>query len=75
MLHCCRRESITTEDLFYAHISGMDAMARGLRNAAALKVCLYMCACVGRVPGGLGGKGIACVHVYEREREHTGCTR
>eukprot|EP00879_Flechtneria_rotunda_P002562 GHRR01002761.1.p1 GENE.GHRR01002761.1~~GHRR01002761.1.p1 ORF type:complete len:444 (+),score=143.45 GHRR01002761.1:631-1962(+) len=32
-----RRESITTEDLFYAHISGMDAMARGLRNAAALK--------------------------------------
>lgn len=23
-------------DLFYAHISGMDALARGLRNAAAM---------------------------------------
>lgn len=34
----CRRESTTVEDLFYAHISGMDALARGLRNAAALKV-------------------------------------
>jgi hypothetical protein len=34
----CRRESTSTEDLFYAHISGMDALARGLRNAAALKV-------------------------------------
>lgn len=32
-----RRESVTIEDLFYAHISGMDALARGLRNAAALK--------------------------------------
>ncbi|WIA35467.1 hypothetical protein OEZ86_003904 [Tetradesmus obliquus] len=32
-----RRESISTEDLFYGHISGMDALARGLRNAAALK--------------------------------------
>jgi xylose isomerase len=32
-----RRESTTVEDLFYAHISGMDALARGLRNAAALK--------------------------------------
>lgn len=32
-----RRESISAEDLFYAHISGMDALARGLRNAAALK--------------------------------------
>lgn len=31
-----RRESTAPEDLFYAHISGMDAMARGLRNAARL---------------------------------------
>lgn len=34
----CRRESTSIHDLFYAHISGMDALARGLRNAAALKV-------------------------------------
>lgn len=31
-----RRESTAPIDLFYAHISGMDALARGLRNAAAL---------------------------------------
>ena len=31
-----RRESTSIEDLFYAHISGMDAMARGLRQAAAI---------------------------------------
>ncbi|KAJ7528598.1 hypothetical protein O6H91_15G009700 [Diphasiastrum complanatum] len=31
-----RRESVDVEDLFIAHISGMDALARGLRNAAAL---------------------------------------
>lgn len=31
-----RRESTDVLDLFYAHISGMDALARGLRNAAAL---------------------------------------
>ena len=29
-----RRESTDLMDLFYAHISGMDALARGLRNAA-----------------------------------------
>ena len=29
-----RRESTSVADLFYGHISGMDAMARGLRNAA-----------------------------------------
>lgn len=29
-----RRESFDLEDLFIAHISGMDALARGLRNAA-----------------------------------------
>jgi xylose isomerase len=29
-----RRESTDVNDLFYAHISGMDAMARGLRQAA-----------------------------------------
>lgn len=31
-----RRESVDVEDLFIAHISGMDTMARGLRNAAKL---------------------------------------
>ncbi|KAI7837926.1 hypothetical protein COHA_008232 [Chlorella ohadii] len=31
-----RRESTDLKDVFYAHISGMDAMARGLRNAAKL---------------------------------------
>ena len=35
-----RRESTSVADLFYGHISGMDAMARGLRNAARLlEVC------------------------------------
>lgn len=38
----CRRESTSTEDLFYAHISGMDALARGLRNVATLKVQQYL---------------------------------
>ncbi|KAF8060613.1 hypothetical protein HT031_004790 [Scenedesmus sp. PABB004] len=32
-----RRESTDPADLFYAHIAGMDALARGLRAAAALK--------------------------------------
>ena len=31
-----RRESFTPDDLFYAHIGAMDAMARGLRIAAAI---------------------------------------
>ena len=31
-----RRESTSLVDLFYGHISGMDAMARGLRNAAKM---------------------------------------
>ncbi len=31
-----RRESLNVEDIFFAHISGMDAMARGLRQAAAI---------------------------------------
>ncbi|XP_038699700.1 xylose isomerase [Tripterygium wilfordii] len=31
-----RRESTDVEDLFIAHISGMDTLARGLRNAAKL---------------------------------------
>ena len=31
-----RRESTDLMDLFYAHISGMDALARGLRNAAEM---------------------------------------
>ena len=32
-----RRESIDVEDLFYAHIGGMDAFARGLKIAAAIR--------------------------------------
>jgi xylose isomerase len=32
-----RRESIDPEDLFFAHIGGMDAFARGLKNAAAIR--------------------------------------
>lgn len=31
-----RRESTSVEDLFIGHISGMDTLARGLRNAASL---------------------------------------
>ncbi|KAH7441673.1 hypothetical protein KP509_03G048400 [Ceratopteris richardii] len=31
-----RRESVDVEDLFIAHIAGMDTMARGLRNAARI---------------------------------------
>jgi len=31
-----RRESTDVEDLFISHIGGMDALARGLRNAAKL---------------------------------------
>ena len=32
-----RRESFEPVDLFYAHIGGMDAFARGLRIAAAIR--------------------------------------
>ena len=32
-----RRESFTPEDLFHAHIGGMDAFARGLKIAAAIR--------------------------------------
>ena len=32
-----RRESYEPEDLFYAHIAGMDAFARGLKIAAAIR--------------------------------------
>ena len=35
--HTHRRESTSLADIFYGHISGMDALARGLRNVAALK--------------------------------------
>jgi xylose isomerase len=31
-----RRESTDVEDMFLAHISGMDTLARGLRNVAKL---------------------------------------
>jgi xylose isomerase len=31
-----RRQSIDSEDLFYAHIGAMDAFARGLKNAAKM---------------------------------------
>jgi xylose isomerase len=32
-----RRESFEPKDLFYAHIGGMDAFARGLKIAAAIR--------------------------------------
>ena len=32
-----RRESFEPIDLFYAHIGGMDAFARGLKTAAAIR--------------------------------------
>jgi xylose isomerase len=32
-----RRESFEPVDLFYAHIGGMDAFARGLKIAAAIR--------------------------------------
>lgn len=35
-LYFRRRESTDVEDLFIAHIAGMDTLARGLRNAAKL---------------------------------------
>lgn len=35
-LYFSRRESTDVEDLFIAHVSGMDTMARGLRSAAKL---------------------------------------
>ena len=31
-----RRQSVDAEDLFYGHIGGMDLLARGLKNAAAM---------------------------------------
>lgn len=31
-----RRESTDVEDMFIAHVSGMDTLARGLRNVAKL---------------------------------------
>jgi len=34
-----RRNSTDLEDIFIAHIAGMDAMARALESAAALLVC------------------------------------
>jgi xylose isomerase len=33
----CRRESFDPVDLFHAHIGGMDAFARGLKIAAAIR--------------------------------------
>ena len=33
----CRRESFEPVDLFHAHIGGMDAFARGLKNAHAIR--------------------------------------
>jgi xylose isomerase len=33
----CRRESFDPVDLFHAHIGGMDAFARGLKTAAAIR--------------------------------------
>ena len=33
----CRRESFEPVELFYAHIGGMDAFARGLKIAAAMR--------------------------------------
>lgn len=33
----CRRESVDPVDLFHAHIGGMDAFARGLKIAAAIR--------------------------------------
>jgi xylose isomerase len=33
----CRRESFDPIDLFYAHLGGMDAFARGLKLAAAIR--------------------------------------
>ena len=32
-----RRESFEPEDLFHAHVGGMDAFARGLKIAAAIR--------------------------------------
>lgn len=37
-----RRESTDVEDLFIAHIAGMDTLARGLRNAAKLIEVMFL---------------------------------
>lgn len=37
-----RRESTDIEDIFIAHIAGMDTLARGLRNAAKLIEVLFL---------------------------------
>lgn len=41
-----RRESTDVEDLFIAHISGMDTLARGLCNVAKLIKVLWLSVCV-----------------------------
>ncbi|KAF5183854.1 Xylose isomerase [Thalictrum thalictroides] len=44
-----RRESTDVEDLFIAHISGMDTMARGLRNVAKLIEAISVYRCVKKI--------------------------
>eukprot|EP00878_Enallax_costatus_P008674 GHUV01009068.1.p1 GENE.GHUV01009068.1~~GHUV01009068.1.p1 ORF type:complete len:407 (+),score=129.84 GHUV01009068.1:796-2016(+) len=71
-----RRESTTIHDLFYAHISGMDAMARGLRNAAALREAGLLDALVAEryaswtAKGGLGQKIIKGKVGFEELEEY-----
>lgn len=53
-----RRQSVAREDLFYAHIGGMDTLARGLLNAAALLESNELASRVGdRYAGWRGGVG------------------
>jgi len=55
-----RRESTDLVDLFYGHISGMDAFARGLRNAVAMaeggEVDAFKAARYSSFAAGLGAK-------------------
>lgn len=40
-----RRESTDVEDLFIAHIAGMDTLARGLRNVAKIIEVTFLLYC------------------------------
>ncbi len=64
-----RRESIDPVDLFHAHIGGMDAFARGLRMAAAIRADGGLDEFLGQRysnwDGGLGAEIESGKHTYE----------
>ena len=70
-----RRQSVAREDLFYGHIGGMDTLARGLTNAAALLESEELTARVGeRYAGwdrGIGGRILAGAESLESLSDYT----